>query len=121
MTGCLRARPDNELSLKIRYVLYQRADICRVFLKKNTTCGLNCLLRSAEKQSGPCQAFVMCFIGSLTHLTDLQGNAFGGLNFGDTNFHMSFGIGAFPLGFFASTLNFGGERLNPHVGEYVFV
>ncbi|XP_043218950.1 E3 ubiquitin-protein ligase RNF185-like [Amphibalanus amphitrite] len=45
-----------------------------------------------------------------------QGTTFGGVNFGDTNFHMSFGIGAFPLGFFASTLNFGGERLNPHAG-----
>lgn len=32
---------------------------------------------------------------------------------GDGGFHMSFGIGAFPFGFFTSTLNFGDFRGNP--------
>lgn len=32
---------------------------------------------------------------------------------GDGGFHMSFGIGAFPFGFFTSTLNFGEFRGNP--------
>jgi E3 ubiquitin-protein ligase RNF5 len=32
--------------------------------------------------------------------------------FGDGGFHMSFGIGAFPFGFFTSTLNFGDVRAN---------
>ena len=31
---------------------------------------------------------------------------FPGFGFGDGGFHMSFGIGAFPFGFFASTFNF---------------
>jgi len=48
--------------------------------------------------------------------TEPESQGLGGFNFGDANFHMSFGIGAFPLGFFASTLNWGGDRLNPHVG-----
>ena len=36
---------------------------------------------------------------------------FPNFNFGDSNggFHMSFGIGAFPFGFFASTFNFGDQ------------
>lgn len=58
------------------------------------------------------------FIVCQTPLVFFQ-TGFGGLNFGDANFHMSFGIGAFPLGFFASTLNFGGERFNGHGGERV--
>jgi len=33
--------------------------------------------------------------------------------FGDGGFHMSFGIGAFPFGFFASTFNFGDGRPAP--------
>lgn len=35
---------------------------------------------------------------------------FPGFGFGDGGFHMSFGIGAFPFGFFASTFNFGDGR-----------
>ncbi|KAJ8912915.1 hypothetical protein NQ315_017245 [Exocentrus adspersus] len=38
------------------------------------------------------------------------GTSFPGFGFGDNGFHMSFGIGAFPLGFFTSTLNFGDSR-----------
>ncbi|XP_063238940.1 E3 ubiquitin-protein ligase RNF185-like [Bacillus rossius redtenbacheri] len=33
-----------------------------------------------------------------------------GFGFGDGGFHMSFGIGAFPFGFFTSTFNFGEPR-----------
>lgn len=36
---------------------------------------------------------------------------------GDGGFHMSFGIGAFPFGFFTSTLNFGDFRNNHPVPE----
>lgn len=35
---------------------------------------------------------------------------FSGFGFGDGNFHMSFGIGAFPFAFFTSSLNFGDHR-----------
>lgn len=35
---------------------------------------------------------------------------FPGFGFGDGGFHMSFGIGAFPFGFFASTMNLGEGR-----------
>ncbi|KAL1514298.1 hypothetical protein ABEB36_003577 [Hypothenemus hampei] len=43
-------------------------------------------------------------------------NNFSGFGFGDGGFHMSFGIGAFPFGFFTSTFNFGEPRPNmpPH-------
>ncbi|XP_030749933.1 E3 ubiquitin-protein ligase RNF185-like [Sitophilus oryzae] len=40
------------------------------------------------------------------------GNNFSGFGFGDSGFHMSFGIGAFPFGFFTSTFNFGEPRPN---------
>lgn len=36
---------------------------------------------------------------------------FPGFPFGDGSFHMSFGIGAFPFGFFTSTFNMGDHRL----------
>lgn len=39
-------------------------------------------------------------------------NTFPNFGFGD-GFHMSFGIGAFPFGFFASTFNIGDFRVNP--------
>ncbi|KAK4876063.1 hypothetical protein RN001_012485 [Aquatica leii] len=39
-----------------------------------------------------------------------NGSSFPGFGFGDTGFHMSFGIGAFPFGFFTSTFNFGDPR-----------
>ena len=35
---------------------------------------------------------------------------FPGFGFGEGGFQMSFGIGAFPFGFFASTLNFNDGR-----------
>lgn len=35
---------------------------------------------------------------------------FQGFGYGDGGFHMSFGIGAFPFGFFTSTFNFGDVR-----------
>lgn len=38
------------------------------------------------------------------------GSNFPGFGFGDGGFHMSFGIGAFPFGFFTSTFNFGEPR-----------
>nr|XP_037288198.1 E3 ubiquitin-protein ligase RNF185-like isoform X3 [Rhipicephalus microplus]XP_037288205.1 E3 ubiquitin-protein ligase RNF185-like isoform X3 [Rhipicephalus microplus] len=38
---------------------------------------------------------------------------FTSFGFGDTGFHMSFGIGAFPFGLFASTFNFGDGRPPP--------
>ena len=49
-----------------------------------------------------------CFI-----LLYFQG--FPGFGFGDGGFHMSFGIGAFPFGFFTSTFNFGETR--PSAGK----
>lgn len=36
-----------------------------------------------------------------------------GFGFGDNSIHMSFGIGAFPFGFFTSTFNFGEPRPSP--------
>ncbi|RWS30443.1 E3 ubiquitin-protein ligase RNF185-like protein, partial [Leptotrombidium deliense] len=39
--------------------------------------------------------------------------SFPAFGFGDGGFHMSFGIGAFPFGFFASTFNFGDGRAAP--------
>ncbi|XP_076310708.1 E3 ubiquitin-protein ligase RNF185-like isoform X2 [Tachypleus tridentatus] len=46
--------------------------------------------------------------------------SFPGFGFGDGGFHMSFGIGAFPFGFFASTFNFGDGRPapSPHTPEF---
>jgi E3 ubiquitin-protein ligase RNF5 len=42
------------------------------------------------------------------------GSTFPGFGFGsDNGFHMSFGIGAFPFGFFTSTFNFGDARPSP--------
>ncbi|KAL3268928.1 hypothetical protein HHI36_008015 [Cryptolaemus montrouzieri] len=41
------------------------------------------------------------------------GSAFPGFGFADNGFHMSFGIGAFPFGFFTSTFNFGEARPTP--------
>jgi len=38
---------------------------------------------------------------------------FPGFGFGDGGFHMSFGIGAFPFGIFASTLNLNDGRPGP--------
>lgn len=38
------------------------------------------------------------------------GAGFPGFGFGDNGIHMSFGIGAFPFGFFTSTFNFGEPR-----------
>ncbi|CAB0033582.1 unnamed protein product [Trichogramma brassicae] len=38
---------------------------------------------------------------------------FPGFGFGDGGFHMSFGIGAFPFGFFTSTFNFPETRPSP--------
>lgn len=35
---------------------------------------------------------------------------FQGFGYGDGGFHMSFGIGAFPFGFFTSSFNFGDVR-----------
>lgn len=40
-------------------------------------------------------------------------NAFSGFGFGEGNFQMSFGIGAFPFGFFASTFNWSDVRPGP--------
>lgn len=42
--------------------------------------------------------------------TEPENTPFSGFGFGDGGFHMSFGIGAFPFGFFASTFNFGDQR-----------
>lgn len=42
--------------------------------------------------------------------TEPESTGFSGFGFGDGGFHMSFGIGAFPFGFFASTFNFGDQR-----------
>lgn len=39
-----------------------------------------------------------------------QPGGFQGFGFGDGGFHMSFGIGAFPFGYFASSFNFGEPR-----------
>lgn len=44
------------------------------------------------------------------HEPETQG-PFQGFGFGDGGFHMSFGIGAFPFGFFASTFNLGDGRV----------
>lgn len=41
---------------------------------------------------------------------------FPNFGFADGGFHMSFGIGAFPFGFFASSLNFGDGRYAPMPG-----
>lgn len=38
------------------------------------------------------------------------GSTFPGFGFSENGFHMSFGIGAFPFGFFTSTFNFGDPR-----------
>lgn len=45
---------------------------------------------------------------------------FPGIGFGDGSFHMSFGIGAFPFGFFTSTFNIG-EGSRPSAGMLLFV
>lgn len=41
-----------------------------------------------------------------------EGSAFSGIGFADGGFHMSFGIGGYPFGFFMSTFNFGDNRPN---------
>lgn len=46
---------------------------------------------------------------------------FPAFGFGDGGFHMSFGIGAFPFGFFASTFNFGDGRPAPFPGTQDYV
>jgi len=51
--------------------------------------------------------------GQRTEPEPQTGTAFPGFGFADGGFHMSFGIGAFPFGFFASTLNFGDGRPQP--------
>lgn len=60
--------------------------------------------------------------------TEPENNAgFPGFGFGDGGFQMSFGIGAFPFGFFASTFNFNDGRPppaapgTPHHGEEQFL
>ncbi|BES95532.1 RING finger protein [Nesidiocoris tenuis] len=45
--------------------------------------------------------------------TEPEHTGFPGFGFGDNGFHMSFGIGAFPFGFIASTFN-GGHEQRPH-------
>lgn len=55
--------------------------------------------------------------------TEPENTGFSGFGFGDGGFHMSFGIGAFPFGFFASTFNFGerqGAGINnrPNATQY---
>lgn len=54
--------------------------------------------------------------GQRTEAEPHPGSNFPGFGFGDGGFHMSFGIGAFPFGFFASTFNFGDGR--PVPGEF---
>lgn len=50
-----------------------------------------------------------------------EGNTgFSGLGFGDGGFHMSFGIGGYPFGFFMSTLNFGENRPSAGEGSIIF-
>ncbi|XP_071944543.1 E3 ubiquitin-protein ligase RNF185-like [Antedon mediterranea] len=44
---------------------------------------------------------------------------FNGFGFGDGNFQMSFGIGAFPFGLFATALNFGDGRFAGRPGQGV--
>ena len=46
---------------------------------------------------------------------------FPGFGFGDGGFHMSFGIGAFPFGFFTSTFNMGEARPSTGIPEFVLI
>lgn len=55
--------------------------------------------------------------GQRTESESNSGQSFPGFGFGDGGFHMSFGIGAFPFGFFASTFNFGDNRPAPTPGS----
>ncbi|XP_017781926.1 PREDICTED: E3 ubiquitin-protein ligase RNF185-like [Nicrophorus vespilloides] len=45
--------------------------------------------------------------------TEPDGSLFNGFGLGDNSFHLSFGIGAFPFGFFTSTFNLGETRPSP--------
>ena len=44
---------------------------------------------------------------------------FPGFGFGDAGFHMSFGIGAFPFGIFASAFNFNDGRPGPRKFSFI--
>ena len=46
---------------------------------------------------------------------------FPGFGFGDGGFQMSFGIGAFPFGFFASTFNLNDGRPPPRKCQIMFM
>lgn len=54
--------------------------------------------------------------GQRTEPENNTGQSFPGFGFGDGGFHMSFGIGAFPFGIFASSFNFGDGRPAPTPG-----
>ncbi|KFM80680.1 E3 ubiquitin-protein ligase RNF185, partial [Stegodyphus mimosarum] len=58
--------------------------------------------------------------GQRTEPENHAGQSFPGFGFGDTGFHMSFGIGAFPFGIFASSFNFGDGRPAPPPGTPEF-
>ncbi|XP_065363566.1 E3 ubiquitin-protein ligase RNF185-like [Calliphora vicina] len=66
--------------------------------------------RNSTKQEDPRNKVPPRPAGQRTEPEPQQG--FQGFSFGD-GFHMSFGIGAFPFGYFASSLNFGEPRPAP--------
>lgn len=64
--------------------------------------------RGSTKQEDPRKKVPPRPAGQRTDPEQTQG--FSGFGFGEGGFHMSFGIGAFPFGYFASSFNFGEAR-----------
>ncbi|CAG9860127.1 unnamed protein product [Phyllotreta striolata] len=86
----------------------QVCPVCKAAISKEKVVPL--YGRGSSKQEDPREKVPPRPAGQRTEQE--PGNSFSGFGFGDNTFHMSFGIGAFPFGFFTSTFNIGDQR--PH-------
>ncbi|CAH1966539.1 unnamed protein product [Acanthoscelides obtectus] len=85
----------------------QVCPVCKAAISKEKVVPL--YGRGSTKQEDPREKVPPRPAGQRTE-PDPATAGFPGFGFGENGFHMSFGIGAFPFGFFTSTLNFGEPR-----------
>ncbi|CAD6206849.1 hypothetical protein G9C98_004660 [Cotesia typhae] len=86
----------------------QVCPVCKAAISKEKVIPL--YGRGASKQEDPRNNVPPRPVGQRSEPEGSSG--FSGLGFADGGFHMSFGIGGYPFGFFMSTFNFGDNRPN---------
>ncbi|KAK6625060.1 hypothetical protein RUM43_005351 [Polyplax serrata] len=84
----------------------QMCPVCKAAINKDKVIPL--YGRGSSKQEDPRNKVPPRPAGQRTEPEN--NGTFPGFGFGDGNFHMSFGIGAFPFAFFTSSFNFGDHR-----------